>query len=292
MIIDSKAKKVKIRFINFSGKEVRKDIALNDLLYRFVPDLKICQDDNFDAVLEIAQSREKSVKVEFPNLKISGRYSVDFKSTDIIVLAEYLLERLRQESGFSVLHSSAVCKGDEGVLLFGNLTGIGKTSLAIQLAQNYKFDIYSDEKTILDLTKYKLAGQTKKIILEAKTKNNFAETVKEEIKIEEQSNKNISIFIIPLLSPDMKKSMTIKYSKPQFKWMLYEEISKDIRSINGLIFNYTYPLMSLDTPQLAKQRERFVDYIVNKTKCYLIKGSLEEVANKVVQLVENKSSSS
>lgn len=189
---------------------------------------------------------------------ISGRYGIDFKGTDIIVLAEYLLERLRQEDGFSVLHSSAVCKGGEGVLLFGNLTGIGKTSLAIHLSQNHKFDIYSDEKTILDLTKYKLAGQTKKIILEAKTKNNFAKIINEEIKIEEQSNKNISMFIIPLLSLDMNKCKIIKYSKPQFKWMLYEEISKDIRSINGLIFNYTYPLISLDTPQLAKRRERFV----------------------------------
>lgn len=286
MIIKSKNVGVKILPLGNLSKVVNKEILSNQLLYRFIPDLKIKEKGKSNITLKIKEGGKKGITFSSATPEITGIYGTDFNSTDIIVVAEYLLEKLRQENNFGTIHSSAVYKKKSGILLIGNLTGIGKTSTSIKLSRDYNFNIYSDEKTILNFDTFEMAGQTKAVWLCKKTEKALGLKQTKKIKITKTKDISILLFIIPMVISNCKNVKVIKYSKPQFKWMLYEEISKDIRAINGLVFNFTYPLSSLDTQILSKKRETFAEKVSQEIPCYLIQGPLMDVSTKINQLFE------
>jgi len=68
--------------------------------------------------------------------------------------------------------------------------------------------------------------------------------------------------------------------------LVYEELSKDIRLVNGLIFNFTYPLMSQDRFDLSQKRERLAENISINIPVFLIRGSLAQISAEISRVSE------
>lgn len=283
MIIGSKNVHVRIVSESPSLDSVRRDILSNKLLYKFIPDFGFKKGSK-EAILRVEDDDHVKVDFSLEQSAIKGKYGTDFHSTDIIVMAEYLLERLRQEQRIYTIHSSSVFKGKKAILFFANLTGAGKTSLALYLTQKYGYRLFSDEKTLVNLKNGKLVGQTKKIFLEKKTQANLEEAnikLPDTVNIAKAEDKKLVLLVVPVIVSTAKKAIIHQYSKAQLKWALYEEFSKDIRLVNGLVFNLSYPLLPLDTFKIAKQRERFVEDLSARVPCYCVRGALDSIADKV-----------
>ena len=294
MIISSQGAHVRIVSNSLSLSSLRRDILSNNLLYRFIPDYNLKKGSK-SVVLQVEEKKRANLRFSLKGSLIEGRYGKDFTSTDIIVVAEYLLERLRQEQGICTIHSSSVFKEKRAVLFFANLTGAGKTSLALYLNQKYDYRLFSDEKTLVNLKNHVLVGQTKKIFLEEKTRANLSEfdiKLPRMIKIPKTGNKKLILLVVPIIVPTAKQIVIDQYSKAQLKWALYEEFSKDIRLVNGLVFNLSYPLLPLDTFKIAKQREQFVENLSANVPCYCIRGSLDRIADRIDHLFKKISSNS
>src|SRR5258708_10284748 len=172
MIISSKGFGIKILPEGVSDEILLKDVKNNPLLYKFIPNLNL-DSDKYDLVLKIKNQEEKRFIFSLKESLIAGKYGQDFNSNDVIVLVEYLLERLRQEKGIYTLHSSSVYKDNIGLVLLGNLTGLGKTSTVLFLKEKFGFEIYSDEKCLINSNNNSLTGQTQKVFVETKTQNSL-----------------------------------------------------------------------------------------------------------------------
>jgi len=115
MIISSKNSCIKIISKTIDAKVLKKDILNNNLIFKFIPDLGFTPRKK-KIILRIENKNKLKIKFSLKKPFIYGRYQKDFSSTDIIVLCEYLLERLRQEDGICSLHSSSVYKKNKAIL--------------------------------------------------------------------------------------------------------------------------------------------------------------------------------
>jgi len=284
-IIGSKGMSINLDFAGVDGDKVFSEILSNQLLFRFITDFS--DDGKVVDSIKIENLNQIKVNLEISNTYISGRYGTDFNSTDIIVLCDYLLERYRQEKGIYTIHSSAVFKENNGIMIVANLTGAGKTSTALSLVNKYGFRIFSDEKTLISGSD--MVGQVKKIFLEDKTRSSLFTNdiqVDSEISINKEPDKKIKIIIVPMIVEEASEVIVREYTRPQLKWMLYEEMSKDIRLVNGMIFNMSEPLMPLDAREIAQQRLKHAAELSN-VKGYLVQGNLESVTNKINSLFQS-----
>jgi|SRR5581483_10995682 len=286
-IIGSCGLGVKLEVKGLASERLWKEILENKLLYRFIPNFM--EEGQIIATLQVINSLgPKEIEFGLSKSFISGTYGKDFNSTDIIVLAEYILERHRQERGIYTIHSSSIYKGNNGILLLANLTGAGKTSAALYFTNKLGFFLYSDEKTLVSAQKKLLVGQTQKIYLEDKTVEalaNIGVESEREISIPKAREKNLSGIVIPLVTDHLATPVVKKYAQDQLKWLLYEEFSKDIRLVNGMIFNMSMPLMPLDTRELAQERLNRSIELSEIIPCYFIQGSLSQIGELVEELI-------
>lgn len=277
---------IKIETKGLAFDRLWNDILQNKLLYRFIPNFST--DGEFVSTLQVINSiGTRDVELNKIGSSISGVYEKDFDSTDVIVLVEYLLERFRQEKGIYTIHSSSLYKGERGLLLIANLTGAGKTSVGLSLQEKDGFKLFSDEKTLMNIQNNALVGQVEKIYLETKTVKALNEEgidLPKEISITKADNKQLSLIIVPIVVPGMKSPIIRQYEPSQLKWILYEEFSKDIRLVNGMVFNMTTPLMSLDTPEIAQKRLDEVSEVSKNIPAYLIQGSLPQISEEINKL--------
>ena len=294
MFISSKQCTIEVTSSSINDKILKKDLLENPLLYRFVPDLNF-QGSSRKITLKVENCPKPAVKFSLKSPLIHGKYKKDFDSTDIIVVAEYLLERMRQELGITTVHSSCIYKKDKAILLLANLTGAGKTSLALYLTKRYGFKLFSDEKALVSLKTLRLVGQTKKLFLEPKTKNLLQKagiSLPSIIPIRRASSKKIALLITPVVTAKKLIPAVYQYKKDQLKWLLYEEFSKDIRLVNGLVLRFSYPLLPLDNFKLSRRREQGAEKLSRVLPSYFMVGDLKSLAERINQIFDNKSLSS
>lgn len=285
-IIGSQNLGVQITTEGINIEQLWQEVVENPLLQRFIPNLAFNGKELLQ--LRVINSKSKNAQLDQNVGLLQGIYKKDFSSTDVIVMAEYLLERKRQEKGIYTIHSTAIYKNDVGMLLVGNLTGAGKTSTALTMHNSFGFGIYSDEKTQID-SQLNLVGQVNKIILEYKTKKtlgSLSNASNNEFEIDKVVDKKLSIIIIPIVIESAVTPTIIKYSQAQIKWLLYEELSKDIRLVNGLVHTFSYPVMSQDSFEIAQAREQLSEEISKKIPVFLVKGQLNQIVETINQLFE------
>lgn len=292
MTIGSHGKTVEIVSESLSLRKMAEDMRGTNLLYRFISGFEISPQGKSIVKLQVEDSHRQAANISAFNSFISGKYGESLNATDVIVVAEYMLERQRQEDGIYTIHSSCVCKNGQAILLIGNLTGCGKTSTAIYLAQKFGYSVFSDEKTLIDLENMTVVGQIKKIFVEPKTfaalPESFRKTVRKEESIRKLPPQKIAFMVTPIVAQKTTKTSINKYSSDQLRWTLYEEVSKDIRLINGAIFNFSFPLNSLDSFKIAKRRLVAANKASSLLKCYLVQGQLGKAAWEINRLFEKE----
>lgn len=93
----------------------------------------------------------------------------------------------------------------------------------------------------------------------------------------------IGLFIEPIIC-EQKEYILDKWTPEKFLWHLYEESSRKIRGTSRIVFDNTYPVMSLDTEELALKRLNLLKKVTNNVKAIYYKGS----TNEIMQIIEDE----
>ena len=258
----------------------KKDIHLlksSAFLRRYIPNVIISERaSGEDCELVIKKGKDR-IDVQYPR---AIYYSDKFNEKDVISLAEYLLERARQESGLYCIHGSACMVEGRTVVFWGGASGMGKTTLCDKL-QKYGAVWFADEKIIIDSSNNQICGWINTAYLKNK-KNNFRQ-----ISAVDRQSIPIAFFIYPLLTDDScSKLIFDKWPSEKFQWHLFEEFNRKIRATSRLFFSSREPVLPIDTLALARKRVAVVKNIVKQSENYFARGNSENICKNIFSLIK------
>lgn len=243
-------------------------IGKDEFLYRYLPDCSIGMktSDKADAKIFIKRNSVFGVAINYPVIHCHQPPNADIRG--LISLAGYVLERANNNKGVYSIHASVASKNNKAVVIFGGTTNLGKSIIAKTVADKYKWIFYSDETALLSSSEGRVTGGVK-IASNCDKFDNF--------KIPETKDKpKIFAFIHPHIDNGLKS--VVKWEQEKFFWHLKEELSRKIRGGSKAINNYSYPLDSLDTFDLAKNRLAFAKKFAKQVPCYEVRGTPESIS--------------
>ncbi len=254
-------------------------------LKRYIPAYKIL---NYKTATHCQLNLKRgtpSFSINFPHATYINKA---YNDKDIVSIAELLLERARQEANNYCLHSSGVIIDGKGVIFWGGATGMGKTRLALRLARKFHAQIYSDEKTVVNLRDRVMLGGVRVAYL---SKSYFKKHHRGQSFYYFSTDSNycpvpIAFMIYPYVE-DSSKIYYEKWGQTKFNWHLYEELSRKIRATSRRLFNNTLPVLSLDSLKLAQTRNKEIKYFTQKTPCYYMRGNEDLLCRKIIQMIRS-----
>lgn len=263
--------------IKSNKKEDIRRIRNSSFLRRYIPSCEIINSESkTDCILFLARG-SANININYPIAKYCGN-KIDIK--DVVSLAEYLLERARQEKGIYCLHGSVCVIRNKAVIFWGAVSGMGKTSLCKELNDNYSAEWLADEKILIDLKKELMVGFVDTAYIKNGSHHTFY-TLK-------SSNDNpipIAFFVQPHLSGSSDSDIKfIKWGESKFRWHLYEELNRKIRATSRIFFNCKMPVLPIDTIKLAKKRLNEISRFSQKIDCYYLRGNAENICGKIIKL--------
>lgn len=249
-------------------------IAKNPFLYEYIPSCKAIQNrvGNTNCKLIIKKSRTFKVKFAYPSVYCFQPKKVDVKG--LISLVGYILERARSEKGIYSIHSSVISKNKKAAVIFGGTTNLGKTIIAKTATTKFSWLFYSDEVALIDSRNNKIIGGVK-IAANCDLFKNFE-------LVETKDQPKLIVFIHPHIDNGLNKIK--KWDSAKFFWHLKEELARKIRGGSKAINFFSYPLESLDTFSISKNRLRFAKKLAATIDCYEIRGNPEVIVKIIDRL--------
>ncbi|OGM26730.1 hypothetical protein A3D00_04740 [Candidatus Woesebacteria bacterium RIFCSPHIGHO2_02_FULL_38_9] len=238
---------------------------------------------NSKFTLEITESPSVSFTFFGNTALLKGKVGENLSIEDIVTVIDYCLEYLRQKIGIYCVHGSAVNYKGLGILILGGVSGLGKTTLALNLCTEKKAAFIGDEKILLQNDR--LIGGVKRIVYNKQWL--YKSTPKEKIKnmhIEDKETK-LELVIQPNIFSKGKGIEIDLLDKLKANFHIYEEMSRKIRGVSRRISNFTYPLMSLDSYEISKKRSEYAKSLSENVPFYSIKGNINEVMNQIVDIL-------
>jgi len=272
----------KVISLLFDNEEFRKKLLGSDFIKKYIPSPNInLNGQSALPRINITKSPAFHLNGNYPEFNYKGH-----NFNDILFLAEYMLERLRQEDGLYSIHSSCAEKKGKAVLLYG-WKDTGKTSTALHLAREYGFNFLSEGRTVID-NSFNISGTIK--FLEEdndflKEKYNFNENCLDISKICNMSNQasKLSLLVYPQIT---NTQLEVKiWDDDKNKYHFYEQFSQVIRGVAKNINDYSCPIDSIDTMELAIKRTQFINHLSQSFKTYQIRGSLESICDTINQII-------
>jgi len=207
---------------------------------------------------------------------------------DLISVIDYCLEFKRQKNKVYSVHGSACYSGDKALLFFGPVSGLGKTSLVLELVINRGYSPIGDEKILIHESGSIVGGCAglsaddfvKKIFKDKLKEQSFVEAC---LKAKDQMPVRATKIVLPIIAPGSSLSVE-RWSPEEASWHLYEEVSRKIRGISRRVAASSFALPSIDTPELSQKRIQAVDNLTQAIPFYVLRGDLETVAKRVVSL--------
>lgn len=188
----------------------------------------------------------------------------------LIVIIEAELEKLRQANQQYTMHGTVLALGGNAVLCIGNLSGIGKTSVGAYAA-DHGWRWMCDEK--FTIFEGQVIGATTGILHDSKTKR--AAGVRRPIA-DWQESVRARVMCTPIVtSENAVTHFELSYEKKL--WILYEELTRDIRQTTGLLDGFVAPLASFDDNQLMCRRAEVSRRLAGQLRGYYIRGSAESM---------------
>lgn len=318
--------------IGVSGAKVRyiSDIPIlnyfiknNDFMEFY--DAKVIEDNSdIEYTVEYHDTKDVSNPVEVIGNRMIINYPKEMLTESIILyMGFHFLEKQFGEMGMCSCHSACVAKNGKATLLVGE-AGAGKTSLAVNLCNNYGYSMISNDMTLIgkeDDTIYAYGG-TKFInlrLLSVQSNMPFL------LYLFENSNKDAWTNKISLMARDIDlkeeyEKMPIENvlfvhvdNRDRFKqsngdswrnnFLLYQNTSSHIRgSAATFIDKKGYPIGFIppfETKETYDKRKDLLNTINALDNYYYVSGSLEEIIdminklngvekNKDVKLLERK----
>lgn len=267
-------------------KDIFHQIINNHFLDAYIPSVTVLKKDNIiddvDAIITIEKTRENKIDINYPQIYY-GCEQINLK--DIITLIEFVLERSRQEKGIICIHGAGAIINNKLIVCWGTATGMGKTSLALKLAENGNL-FYSDEKILIDLKNKKAVGRIKKqYVSNNYWKNKYGENeYYVPTALSSDNLYEVGLFVQPIIC-DQDNYILDKWDEKKFLWHLYEEASRKIRGTSRVFFNNTYPAMPLDTQELALKRLNLIKEFTKTIPSIYFKGNEEVAINLIKKLI-------
>ena len=263
-----------------STNTIINEIINNEFLYSYIPSVEVLEEsNNYDAEIRINNSNNNNLILDYPNIVYEFK-TLNIK--DLVALIEYVLERSRQEKGIVCIHGAAFVKDNFLYISFGMTTGIGKSTLAIELSKDKDNKFYSDEKILIDLKNGISVGRlSKQYISNDKWSKLYKDKEYIDISnIPEKINYKVKMFIEPVIC-DQKEYIFNKWSKDKFLWHIYEESSRKIRGTSRIFFDNTLPAPSLDTKELSIKRLELLKEFILNVDAYYYKGNIDNIKSEL-----------
>lgn len=266
-----------------------------DFIYNYIPEVSIDDTNNQTEYKLIILDNEKDVKLEINNYSFSFSYNAGHNITgeDLVTVIDYCFDYIRQEMGVYCVHGSAAEKNGKGVLFFGPISGIGKTTVTLNLCLKKNFSFIGDDKILIN-SYGEIEGGAKllrynKSALNQSVSENLDKLSPEEIKAKvkiSKSNSKITLIVLPILSHKTAGLEIEKWDSIKSNFHIYEELTRKIRGTSRRVGNYNYPLESLDSRKLAQKRSIFSSILSERVPFYMLKGNPDEVLDKVTELID------
>ena len=263
----------------------------SDFGYKYIPSYGFStinasdngEDKNY--TLEIIEFGTGDFKVllGMPKTVINVPKNIMLSNEDIFSIIDYIFEYLRNYSGHYAINASCCAFAETAIVMFGPVSGIGKTSLNLRLCLDEGAEFIADEKVLIDSSGAVITGNTKISFNKPDLIKFFDESIhdydaKSGIKFNFKSTAtNKTLFIQPIILPNATFAVQ-KWEHDRANWHLYEELTRKIRGISRRVADFSYPLESIDNSYLANKRTEDVGRIVNKHAFYSIKGDIRDVA--------------
>lgn len=278
VIIDSAGVRVSVTSPNL---ELIQALKKSEFLVRYVPSYRI-----LDKSIHVSANIVLRIGRPFFHLKYpkADYVNILYEEKDIVSLIEYLLERARQEVNIYCLHSSSVIVGGKNIIFWGGASGMGKTRLALALSERFGAQLYSDEKTLLNLKQNITVGGVTTIYLSKPYLQKKFEGVNFHQFFQPERSFPVGLFVYPNVEKNSNSVHIERWDTNKFGWHLYEELSRKIRGTSRRIFHNTLPVLSIDSLPIAKRRSAEVEAYIQKIPCYYMRGSEKLICENIIKL--------
>lgn len=278
--------------------EIGKELLILKFAFDYIPDLSIVTEEvAFDGQVDLIEGNPFFFGFDGSIGKIKFDIDKNLGIKDLVTLLEYCLEYLRQMKGVYCLHGSAVSINGKGVWFMGPVSGLGKTTVALNMCLEGGAKFIGDEKILL--------GSNIQIIGGVKNVNYNKEALVKSLPVDfdNKTSEDLSKFInmegepvplefivLPLLFEGSGKIETEKWEINKASFHLYEEMSRKIRGGSRRIQNSTVPIPSIDTMEISVKRSDLANKIVDNVPIYFMKGNLEEIIKKILEVIDGDKS--
>ena len=276
MIIESFDSKVKIE----ADEKIIEQIANSKFLYEYIPLVEIkdglLSKPSHSATIRVRKG-DFNLGWEFPKITYTNN-KIDHK--DIIALAEYCLERLRQEKGLYTIHANTTAVNKKGITIFGPPHS-GKTTLSFLVAKELNGKVIANERSVFNPKERKICGRVTNISLNKYVKEILKQNFNQIQNLLGEDDVQIAFFMHPYIS---NKEDIIKYNHNAALWDVIEQTDCFIRGINRKVRmgkNSFFMLPSLDNTKLANRRLKDISEMLKDVPCYTIRGSYMSIVKSI-----------
>ncbi|MGI5825834.1 MAG: hypothetical protein ACOX50_00295 [Patescibacteria group bacterium] len=278
-------------------KDLYSQVTSSDFASRYIPDyswtdsteaefkkadvsLKINEDSNFSFIFNqdqgvLSYSKDNQISVE-----------------DIITVIDYCLEYARERNNIYCLHGSAVGLDGKGILLVGQASGLGKTTLSLNLCVDHQAKFVGDEKILINnklelINGVKIVSYNKTSLFESVKVNLNNKRIGQNTQLVQAQSAPIKIKLVvqPLICPSAKEVEVEKWPELKANFHFYEDLSRKIRGVSRRVGKFSLPLPSLDNEILATKRSELANQIASNIPFFSIKGDIAPVMNEIIRLV-------
>lgn len=256
----------------------RTDIPLNisDSFWKeYIPDFSVKGiEESVEINITLGDIKYPQIKVN-DNIDILLPLNLNYSDKDLITLIDYGIEPFRNSKETYCFHGNYVSKDGMGIAIIGGVSGLGKTSLAINLSNKDGYKLLADEKFLL--TKLGVyAGGVSVMRFNKETLKDFNDESYDGkslfIPVSEVKTK---VFIQPIITD--QQIHIEEWSNTKANFHLYEELTRKTRGVSRLISNFTLPVHSLDTDELANKRQKFCRELSTNLRFYTVRGNPDAI---------------
>ena len=268
----------------YAKADILDHIEKNDFVRHYIPSvsLNIGEDTDYDCTIHIETSNANHIDINYPHAYY--HFSDPLNLADVITLTEFMLERARQEKGIICLHGAVSIINDQAYAFLGGASGIGKSSLAYELAHMRQGTFLYDEKMLINLNTLKLVGGVGALYVSNqywadKTGINIGS--KMDLKSQTAPNFDINSFVFPVLSQTGTEAKKSTLSSDKLEWHLWEESCRKIRATSRRFFNYSTPVQSLDTEKVSLWRSNQIKILSKDVTGSYVTGNISKACLKI-----------
>lgn len=235
----------------------------------------------------------------------------NFFFADLVYLAIGMLANDLQSKGYYFLQSSVVKYDDKNSIMLLGDPNAGKTSMAYSLMKQGGYKLISNDNVLVSIDNGKLKTHcgTKKVQMRYGGIKLYFPEILPYVKVDEE-DKNRDDWDIKLYIDDYLKEKNFKYADDSivtdiynittFKsgdtfirkrekideiLLMYEHLTKQIRSNRYALMGFEFPLPSFENERFLQERYNMSKLICENTNIYDARGTIDELSHRLVKKI-------